>query len=66
MAPAGISARLAWRQLDGQPWQAAQVQAYRRLVLPPAGVAWRPGLEVGVMEWRLDGELVGVQTLVLW
>lgn len=48
------------------PWQAGQVRVFRRIQLPPVGVSWQAGLEVGVLEWRLGKRVLGQQTLVLW
>ena len=45
-------------------WEAQRLRIYRRIdPLPPA--PWRPNTEVGVLEWRMGGEVVGTQRLVL-
>jgi D-alanyl-D-alanine carboxypeptidase (penicillin-binding protein 5/6) len=49
-----------------RPWETPRLQSYRRITLPPADVAWSPGMEVGVVEWRLGDQVVGSQVLVLW
>jgi len=46
-------------------WQRQDLQIYRRLDLPPLAENWQPGLTAGVLEWRLAGQIVGTQTLVL-
>ena len=46
-------------------WQRQDLQLYRRLDLPPLMESWQPGLTAGVLEWRLGGEVVGTQVLVL-
>ncbi len=46
-------------------WQRQDLQLYRRLDLPPLIESWQPGLTAGVLEWRLGGEVVGTQVLVL-
>lgn len=49
-----------------RPWETSRLQGYRRITLPAADVAWSPGMEVGVVEWRLGDTMVGSQLLVLW
>lgn len=49
-----------------RPWETFQLHSYRRVKLPGAGVVWSPGMEVGVVEWRLGDTVIGTQTLVLW
>lgn len=46
-------------------WQRQDLQLYRRLDLPALAENWQPGLTAGVLEWRLAGEVVGTQVLVL-
>ena len=46
-------------------WQRQDLQLYRRLDLPPLMESWQPGLTAGVLEWRLAGQVVGTQVLVL-
>ena len=46
-------------------WQRQDLQHYRRLDLPPLMESWQPGLTAGVLEWRLAGQVVGTQVLVL-
>jgi len=48
------------------PWARTRLRLYRRLQLPLVGQPWTTGLEVGVLEWRLDDTLIGHQPLVLW
>lgn len=47
-------------------WEVGELQAFRRLQLPPADQPWQPGMEVGVLEWRFNNSVVGRQALVLW
>jgi len=46
-------------------WQRHDLQTFRRLDLPPLPETWQPGLTAGTLEWRLAGQVVGTQTLVL-
>lgn len=46
-------------------WQRQDLRLFRRLDLPPLPETWQPGLTAGVLEWRLAGEVVGTQLLVL-
>lgn len=47
-------------------WEILRLRTYRRLDLPTVGVAWKPGMEVGALEWWLGDERIASQTLVLW
>lgn len=49
-----------------RPWETPRLHNYRRITLPAAGVVWSPGMEVGVLEWRLGDTVIGAQTLILW
>jgi hypothetical protein len=49
-----------------RPWETPQLRSYRRIRLPAPDVDWSPGMEVGVVEWRLGDTVVGSQVLVLW
>jgi serine-type D-Ala-D-Ala carboxypeptidase (penicillin-binding protein 5/6) len=49
-----------------RPWESPQLRSYRRIRLPAPDVDWSPGMEVGVVEWRLGDTVVGSQVLVLW
>ncbi len=46
-------------------WQRQDLQLFRRLDLPPLMESWQPGLTAGVLEWRMGGEVIGTQVLVL-
>jgi D-alanyl-D-alanine carboxypeptidase (penicillin-binding protein 5/6) len=48
------------------PWQTDLLTSFRHLRLPPADQPWQAGLEVGVLEWRFGGTIIGRQALVLW
>lgn len=45
--------------------ETGQLRAFRRLALP-ADEPWQAGMQVGVMEWRLNDRVVASQPLVLW
>lgn len=45
---------------------AATLQTYRLLQLPPASQPWQSGMTVGVIEWRLGDQLITTQPLLLW
>ncbi|MBX3012110.1 MAG: D-alanyl-D-alanine carboxypeptidase [Caldilineaceae bacterium] len=44
----------------------ARLRSFRRLHLPSTAQAWQSGMPVGVLEWWLDDEVIGMQPLVLW
>ena len=46
-------------------WERARLHPYRRLQLPPPGL-WATGASAGVLEWRMGGEVVATQRLVLY
>ncbi len=46
-------------------WGSAGLRPHHRVQLPAPGQPWQAGDVVGRLEWRLDGELVGEQRLVL-
>ena len=49
-----------------RPWEWWALRPFRRIAPPTAELTWTAGQTVGSIEWRLHGELIAVQTLVLW
>jgi D-alanyl-D-alanine carboxypeptidase (penicillin-binding protein 5/6) len=49
-----------------RPWELSNLRAFRWVQPPSATTNWQPGVEVGVLEWRLGNELLNRQSLVLW
>jgi D-alanyl-D-alanine carboxypeptidase (penicillin-binding protein 5/6) len=49
-----------------RPWERANLRAFRWVQPSSAIITWQPGVEVGVLEWRLGNELLNRQSLVLW
>jgi len=49
------------RQMDR-----GNLQAFRRLRLPPPNQSWQAGMAVGTLEWRLGDQVIGTQPLLLW
>lgn len=49
-----------------RPWDWWGLRPFRRLYPLAAELTWTSGQEIGAIEWRLHGELISVQTLVLW
>ncbi|RME57736.1 MAG: D-alanyl-D-alanine carboxypeptidase [Caldilineae bacterium] len=45
-------------------WDRTRLRPFRR-VQPPIGASWTPGADVGVLEWRLGDQVIGVQRLIL-
>lgn len=46
-------------------WERQRLRPYRRLQLPPPGL-WSPDASAGILEWRMGGEVVATQRLVLY
>ena len=44
----------------------AHLETYRLLQLPPPGQPWQSGITVGIIEWRLGGQMITSQPLILW
>ncbi|MEZ4664276.1 MAG: D-alanyl-D-alanine carboxypeptidase family protein [Caldilineaceae bacterium] len=64
--------RTWYLRVDGAPpelmrndWRSPDLQTYRRIEPPPAGLPWQQGMRIGVLEWRLGNVVIGNQLLVL-